>query len=150
MSNLCIYEDQYFRLEQVQSCPIPGYLILYCQDAAESVAALPVEITTKLGPCFQAICAGIQALVQPDRIYTAAFGEILRTVHWHFFPRMTWMLTDFFHHHPQLAEQPLNGSLLLDWGRHYYAEDSKRINSPLQLADAVERLSRRFSGGLAL
>jgi hypothetical protein len=44
-----VYEDVHFRVEQCQTCPIPGYLILYAKAKAHSLDELSREALSLLG-----------------------------------------------------------------------------------------------------
>ena len=115
-----IFEDENFRIEQVQECPIAGYLIIFTKASnGRSVELLPAATLAHLGIVFQKTYAAIQKVIAPERIYCGSFGEVLPQVHWHIFPRTVWIQQAFLDTHPTQTV-PVNGPALFEWARQYY------------------------------
>jgi len=115
-----IFEDENFRIEQVQECPIAGYLIIFTKaSGSSSVELLPPATLAHVGTVFQKTYAAIQKVIAPERIYCGSFGEFLPQVHWHIFPRTAWIQQAFLDAHPTQTV-PVNGPALFEWARQHY------------------------------
>ena len=91
--NLLIYENKHFRLEQCYTYPIPGYLILNLKIEVRSLSVMTNGALVALGRTLSLAIKAIEAVVKPERVYCAAFGEESNFIHFHLFPRTRWLLS---------------------------------------------------------
>lgn len=110
-----ICEGGYFRAEQCGDCCVPGYVILSARGSATSISGLSPAALNNLGPRLALLIRAIEAVVRPELVYCARFGEEVKALHFHLFPRTAELARAF------LADigtgTTLNGPLLLDWAR---------------------------------
>jgi len=114
-----------FIVEACGTCYIPGYLILRPRDAVGSLSQMNPAALASLGLTLAMATAGIEAAVQPMRVYCASFLEQTRVVHFHLFPRTEWLTAKYFAAHPDETE--ISGPQLMDWARRtFHAPNSGR------------------------
>ena len=114
-----VCEDAYFRAEHSYDCWVPGYLILSARDSVSSISGLSSEALQNLGPRLALLVRAIEAVVRPELVYCARFGEEVKALHFHLLPRTASMARAFL---AELGkEAKLNGPLLLNWARERHA-----------------------------
>jgi diadenosine tetraphosphate (Ap4A) HIT family hydrolase len=94
-TELLVFEDETFSLEQNAACPIPGYLILRLKGAETSLAQLPPETVKLLGSMLGRAAAAIEKAVESERVYILSFCEVEPRLHFHLFPRTAWLLKEY-------------------------------------------------------
>jgi diadenosine tetraphosphate (Ap4A) HIT family hydrolase len=115
-----VYQDADFRVEHCKTCALPGYLILTVLRPCESFAQLPPALAGALGVLLSRSVAAIEKLTGAPTVYVLRFGEELRQVHFHLFPRGEEFAKAYRENHPERAG-PINGSLMFDWARKFFA-----------------------------
>jgi diadenosine tetraphosphate (Ap4A) HIT family hydrolase len=100
----------------------PGLFDLECERPVGSVTGLTVAALEALGPTLTILISAVETVVRPELVYFARFGEEVKRLHCHLFPRTAALATEF------LAQgaygDKLNGPLLLNWARLRYASIS--------------------------
>jgi len=114
-----IWEDAYFRAEHSGDCYVPGYLILSAKDPIASISGLTAAPQQNLGPQLALLVRALEAVVRPELVYCARFGEEIKALHFHLFPRTAELAKEFLASPRNGAT--LNGPLLLNWAREHYA-----------------------------
>jgi diadenosine tetraphosphate (Ap4A) HIT family hydrolase len=127
-----------FIVEACGTCYIPGSLILRPRDAVGSLSQMNPAALASLGLTLAMATAGIEAAVQPMRVYCASFLEQTRVVHFHLFPRTEWLTAKYFAAHPDETE--ISGPQLMDWAR-------RTFHAPISGRDRDET-SERIQGWL--
>lgn len=118
-----IFADGMFILEQCGDCPIPGYLILRLKGLETSLAQLPPETTKLLGEMLARAAGAIEQAIKPERVYVLSFCEVEPRLHFHLFPRTSWLLQEYFKAN-DCANDPVNGPMLFEWARNAFGPDS--------------------------
>ena len=113
----------HFRIEQCSTCPIPGYLIISPVIQVKSLSEMGPAALSELGPTLAIVTQAIDAILKPDRIYCAMFGEKDNLIHFHIFPRTKWILDEYLKENPMTAEV-VSGPQVLDWSRENFKKDS--------------------------
>jgi diadenosine tetraphosphate (Ap4A) HIT family hydrolase len=113
-----VYTNAYFCVEPCAACFVPGYLIVTPQPPAASLSELERDALASLGPTLAAATRAIEVVVRPERVYCALFAEETRSIHFHLFPRTSWLLSQYAAVHP--ADREISGPRLLDWARHTF------------------------------
>lgn len=106
-------------VEPCRDCPIPGYVVVRPSVAVSSFTALPKSTTSALGPLLQVVVGGVEAVLQPVRVYVAQFGEELLQLHYHIFPRTVALTQEYLREFPSRSAL-ISGPLLFDWARARY------------------------------
>lgn len=119
-----IFEDETFTLEQSAECPMPGYLVLRVKGEATSLARLPTEMAKALGEMLARTAKAIEETVGADRVYILSFCEIDRRLHFHLFPRTSWLLKEYFKANFN-ANEPIDGPQLFAWARAAFGPGSQ-------------------------
>ena len=114
-----VSEDAYFRAEHSGDCCVPGYLILSARDPVSSITGLTAGALQNLGPRLALLVRAIEAVVRPELVYCARFGEEVKALHFHLFPRTASMAKEFLAAVGKGAK--LNGPILLNWARERHA-----------------------------
>jgi diadenosine tetraphosphate (Ap4A) HIT family hydrolase len=122
-TELLVFEDETFSLEQNAACPIPGYLILRLKGAETSLAQLPPETVKLLGSMLGRAAAAIEKAVESERVYILSFCEVEPRLHFHLFPRTAWLLKEYLEAN-DCASDPVNGPMLFEWTRSAFGPDS--------------------------
>ena len=135
-----VYEDTYFRAEHCVDCCVPGYLILSARDPASSIAGLTAGALQNLGPRLALLVRAIEAVVRPELVYCAQFGEV-KALHFHLFPRTASMAAEFLAEAGKGAR--LNGPILLNWARERYASLAATAEERARV-DEVTRAIRQY------
>jgi diadenosine tetraphosphate (Ap4A) HIT family hydrolase len=118
-----IFENETFTLEQSAECPIPGYLVLRVKGEAASLAQLPEETAMVLGKMLARAVSAIEQAVGAERVYVLSFCEIDRRLHFHLFPRTSWLLKEYFKANFN-ANEPIDGPMLFAWARGAFGPSS--------------------------
>lgn len=118
-----IFEDEMFTLEQSAECPIPGYLILRTKGQAASLAQLAAEAAKSLGEMLARAAKAIEEAVRPERVYVLSFCEVDSRLHFHLFPRTSWLLKEYFKANFN-ANEPIDGPMLFAWARSAFGPGS--------------------------
>lgn len=71
--------------------PVPGYLFVISKRHVERVADLCEEETASLGDALRCASRALERVFQPERVYCASYGEEVRHVHFHVYPRLDAM-----------------------------------------------------------
>ena len=110
-----ICEESYFRAEQCGDCCVRGDVILSARGSATSISGLSPEALNNLGPRLALLIRAIEAVVRPELVYCARFGEEVKALHFHLFPRTAELARAF----PGDIGKgtTLNGPLLLNVAR---------------------------------
>jgi len=112
---MILYQDAYFEVEQVDGCPIPGYLIVRPKMSVRSLDRLSAETLAQLGPLLAKGMAAIEKAVQAERVYVIRLGEEVESIHFHLFPR-TREMADLYR--KEFPDDPvINGAKMFDWAR---------------------------------
>lgn len=114
-----IYEDAHFRAEQCRDYCAPGYLILSARGAVSSVTGLTADALQSLGSRLASLVRAIEAVVRPELVYYARFGEEVKALHFHLFPRTAPLAEEFLSEMGEGAK--LNRPLLLNWARERHS-----------------------------
>lgn len=118
-----IYRDDDFIATRAQGNAIPGYLILEPVHAVETIAELAPNVAARLGPLIGQVSAAITAAVGADRVYCLLFAEEKRAIHFHLFPRATWLL-EAYRAHLGSADASVSAPQLFEWARFSIADES--------------------------
>jgi diadenosine tetraphosphate (Ap4A) HIT family hydrolase len=136
---LIVRESPHFLIEQCESCPLPGYLILHVQGGCQSLAGLDPEWAAELGAMLARTARAIEAVVRPDRIYTMMFAEVKREIHFHLFPRTDWLLQQYWDA-TGTRGLPVDGPALFQWAREQIVPGGTRVPEGPSVAEAQELL----------
>ena len=140
-----IYEDAYFRVERSSDCCVPGYLILSARNPVTSVSGLTADELQALGPVIALLVRAIEAVVRPDLVYCAHFGEGARSLHFHLFPRTASIAAEF------LADvehgKKLNGPVLLNWAREHHASVTASPADRSKVEDVTQAIKQYIKTG---
>ena len=83
-----ILEEGGWLLEHaISPVPLKGWLILKPKRHVEHLAALNDIEARELGPLIQKVSNAIMKALEPERVYLASFGEVVKHVHFYFVPR---------------------------------------------------------------
>ena len=113
---LRVFEDDHFTVEQCDSCPVPGYLILRLKGPGVTIGQLGREGSGRLGEILSRTARAIEEVVAPKRVYCLSFCEIDRRLHFHLFPR-TRSLLEAYRRAVGCADEPVDGPQLFEWAR---------------------------------
>lgn len=113
-----VYTNAHFCIKPCVSCPIAGYLIVSPRVPAFSLSELSSDAQALLGPTLAAATRAIEVVVRPERVYCLLFAEEARAVHFHLFPRTSWLLSEYARAHP--GDNIVSGPRLLDWARQTF------------------------------
>lgn len=133
-----VYENADFRAEQSSDCSIPGYLILSTKEPVGSITSLTIAALEGFGPTLAVLIDAIETVVRPDLVYFARFGEEVKLLHCHLFPRTASLAAEFL---AAGAEgDKLNGPLLLNWARMRYASVSATAAQRARVMEATHAI----------
>jgi diadenosine tetraphosphate (Ap4A) HIT family hydrolase len=135
-----VFVSTHFRIEPCATCAIAGYLIVSPQVSVSSLAELSPDAQRALGVTLAAATRAIESVIRPRRVYCALFAEETRSVHFHLFPRCDWLLTSYFHAHPE--DSNVSGPGLLDWARSTFRLPAR--DDYEQATEEVFRVLRQF------
>lgn len=148
MSNHPSYETTHWQLSHSHAFLVPGYLFVESKAAAWSLTDLPAEAMAELGPLLQLAVKAVEAVLKPENVYCARFGEWggCGTLHFHILPRTAWLTRAYQHEFPDA--ESISGPVLLDWvSRAFYRGDPK-VPHEGSMAE-TETLLREFMEGAA-
>jgi len=117
--DLVLFEDEEFRLEQCDSCPLPGYLILRLKGPAQPLGGLTPELAGRLGAMIARIAGAIEQATGAARVYCLSYCEVEPRLHFHLFPRTAWLCDEYCRAHPG-ATGPVDGPALFQWARQIF------------------------------
>lgn len=134
-NSFLIFANEHFIVEQSQDHLIPGYLILRPTQAADSITAMTKKAIQQLGPLMALSYACIEKVVNPEIIYCARFGEKVRAIHFHLFPRSRYVGDAFKQALGLHADVSISGPQLLDWLMTHkpILESSQLVSSTIDL-----------------
>jgi diadenosine tetraphosphate (Ap4A) HIT family hydrolase len=89
--SLEIFRTPHWLIRHSAEAAIPGYVVLYSTHALASSRELPKAASEELGPLLQCTVKAVGDVVKPERVYVCLFNETGSAVHFHVFPRMSWM-----------------------------------------------------------
>jgi diadenosine tetraphosphate (Ap4A) HIT family hydrolase len=143
MDETLIFETGHFRVEHCRDCGVAGYLIVSPRKAVPSLGAMAPEALADLGAVLARATAAIEAVLLPGRVYCALFGEEVRDVHFHVFPRTDALLAEY-RRSTANGNAACSGPLILDWARWRFRRDG---GEPLdgECRRAAEALRRSAS-----
>lgn len=127
-----IFSTEHYTVEQSHELPIPGYLILKPTQTVDSLSTITTTALHQLGPMMALSYACIEQLINPEIIYCARFGEKVRAIHFHLFPRSTSIGTAYRKAHNLNEHADISGPQLLDWMMNH--------NIQLNLGDPLDVL----------
>jgi diadenosine tetraphosphate (Ap4A) HIT family hydrolase len=118
------YTNAFFSVEHCDDCGIAGHLIIRPLTPVTTLADLPDAALEILGKTLALCYSAINKVINPARIYTLSFCEVLPALHFHVFPR-TESLTIAYNNGNNIKNGPVNGALFFDWARKYCASKGK-------------------------
>lgn len=139
-----VFETESFRVEQCRSCPLPGYLILSPKKRTRTCSDLEIETWRELGEAIATACRAVEAIIRPERIYIARFGEEVGEIHFHIFPRTRWLL-DQYQKKVNLSSGPVSGPLIFDWSREAYKRDRPHDFPEIGMEDALREIKKKVA-----
>lgn len=142
--NYLIFETESFRVEQCLLCPVPGYLILKPKKAVQRCSDLPIDTWRELGEAISTACRAVEAIIRPERIYIARFGEEVGEIHFHIFPRTRWLL-DRYRENINRPSGPVSGPLIFDWARETYKRNRPHDFPGIGMEDALQEIKKKAS-----
>ncbi len=122
---MIVYQDREFEICLAVDCFIPGYLVVFPRREVQSIADFNAEEQVNLGKILARSQQLIDEIVQPERIYTLVFAEIVRQVHFHLFPRTFEMKQEYLKNFP--SQEKINAAELFNWFKARY-KDKKYLN----------------------
>lgn len=136
------YENEFFRIQHCGDCFVAGHLIVYPKKDVLKMSEMAKEVQESLGKTIAIAHGIIVETVQPERIYTLSFCEILPSLHYHLFPRTKVMALAYAveHHHQSSG---INGALMFDWARNEYREAC--AEDYFELVDKINELFKKNS-----
>src|SRR5262249_39895158 len=117
-------------------CFIAGHLIIFPQQEVLSLAEISAQGLQYFGKTVALTHAVIKKIINPSRIYTLSFNEVLPSLHFHIFPRTEEMRALY----ETETSKPVNGSALFEWAREKYK--NKPDN---QYPKLIENINHKFS-----
>lgn len=139
-SDLIVFSHPHFTVEQSSEYPIPGYLILRPTPAPDSLSQLTPDSAKTLGSALSLSYACIEAIINPDVIYCARFGEKVRALHFHLFPRCSVIAAAYRKAHDLSETQDISGPHLLDW----IMNQKPHLTFPLSISSVLPLLKKEF------
>ena len=132
MDETLIFETGHFRVEHCRECGVAGYLIVSPRKAVPSLGDIAPEALAELGAVLSRAFAAVEAVLSPARVYCALFGEEVRDVHFHIFPRTDALLAEYRRSlgaasaagAGEAARAACSGPLILDWARGRFRRDA--------------------------
>ena len=117
-----VFETQHFTIKQSEECFIPGYLIVIAKAKAPSIVDLPFEAQQALGPLLSITTQAIQTILHPERVYCMSFCELFHQLHFHLFPRTTWLAEKYRQAYLEEQNHCLNGPILFNWAKSTFTK----------------------------
>lgn len=136
-----IFANEHFVIEQSRDHLIPGYLILRPVQVADSIVGMTKQAIRQLGPLMALSYACIEKVVNPEIIYCARFGEKVRAIHFHLFPRSRYMGDVFKKAHDLTEQADISGPQLLDW---LMKRKPPSLDDPKNVATTIALLKKEF------
>lgn len=127
MSSAPLCETTHWALAQSHSFLVPGYLFVESKADAKSLAELPAEAAAELGPLLQRAMKAVEAVLKPENVYCARFGEWsgCARLHFHILPRTEWLTRAYRKAFPDADS--ISGPLLLDWVCSAFVRGAARV-----------------------
>ncbi len=144
--SLEIFRGSHWVLRHSAEAAIPGYLVLFSTRRVISIGDLPPAASAELGQLLSASVKAVEAVVWPERVYVCLFNESYSCVHFHVFPRMSWMR--------QCTPEPDDPSNLIDGGvvfsaaRRAKANPAEILAMEPQILDVVAQIRVRITGNM--
>jgi diadenosine tetraphosphate (Ap4A) HIT family hydrolase len=140
-SSYRLWNNEHFAIEQCRDCAIPGYLIVSPLKPVVHLEELSGKAAALLGPTLVLAVSVVRAVIQPERVYCAQFGEEATQLHFHVFPRTVEVTVEYLRALPEQADM-IRGPVLLDWARTRYKSEkllSKAIGLIERIRIALDR-----------
>jgi len=118
-----IFENEMFSVGQSTDCPIPGYLILRLKGPETALAQLSPETAKRLGAMLARAANAIEQAVKAERVYLLSFCEVDPRLHFHLFPRTSWLMKEYCKAN-DCANETVNGPMLFEWARNTFGPGS--------------------------
>ena len=130
-----------FRTEHwsVQHSPeaIPGYVIVRSVHSGTTMSDLPPAACEELGFLLSSTVKAVENTVEAERVYLCLFNENFSAVHFHVFPRMSWM-KKFNHDSSKL----LDGGMVFSAARRDKSSPDEVRNAEPQILQAIENIRK--------
>jgi diadenosine tetraphosphate (Ap4A) HIT family hydrolase len=123
MKERLVFENDAFTAEPGSECAIPGYLVLRLKGGETSLAELSPGKAEALGALLARAAKAIETAVGAERVYVLSFCEVDPRLHFHLFPRTSWLLNEYFKANCN-SDQPIDGPLLFAWARGAFGPGS--------------------------
>jgi len=143
--DLRLFEDEHFTVDQCETCPLPGYLIVRLKPQPVPLAQLDPASARRLGEMLSRVARAIEDVVAPERVYCLSFSEIDPRLHFHLFPR-TRALLEAYWEATGTASEPVNGPKLFEWARTVLAPGQPVPNGLRGVEAACGELRFRLGG----
>lgn len=142
-----IFEDDLFRIEHCESCPLPGYLILHVKGGNSSIDNLDGCTSPRLGTMLSATTNAIITVIHPERIYCLSFGEVNPELHFHLFPRTRWLLEKYWEA-TGTEDEPIDGPRLFQWARTSLGHEIELPEKFPKIADVCRQIRGELNPSL--
>ncbi len=141
---LRVFEDDLFVLDHVDTCAVPGYLVLRLKAPAHSLADLTWQAAQRLGVMLGRAVRAIEAATGADRVYCLSFCELDRRLHFHLFPRSRWVLERYWEA-TGTTQEPINGPAVFEWARGHLVASSDVPEGAPGVADVCGTLRMQLA-----
>jgi diadenosine tetraphosphate (Ap4A) HIT family hydrolase len=130
-----IFTNTNYTVEQSREQLIPGYLILRPTPATDSMSTMTKAALNQFGSMLALSYACVEHIINPEIIYCARFGEKVRAIHFHIFPRSKYIGDAYRKAHSLNENADISGPRLLDWimNNKIQFEISKQVDVSIQL-----------------
>lgn len=136
MTDLVIFETEYFLAEQSAECPIPGYLLVSPKQPIPDFSRISEEMAADLGRAVCLACRTVEEIIEPEQVYVARFGEAVTFIHFHIFPRTRWLL-DEYAKAVGTSTGPISGPQIFDWTRDTFRGENRPEIEGITVSKAV-------------
>ncbi|ENM5738163.1 hypothetical protein CW613_002579 [Vibrio mimicus] len=124
---MVIFQNEHFVVSQCCTCNIPGYLILECRAQASSIGELPRSAQMELGVLLGRLELGVINVLNPEHVYCGKFSELGGNLHFHVFPRLSSMTSQYLECYPT-QKGLIHGPMLFDWAREHYKVEERDLS----------------------
>jgi diadenosine tetraphosphate (Ap4A) HIT family hydrolase len=142
MNKYIVYQNSAYRIEHSTAFVLPGYLFVVPQTDVMSLSELSVEALALLGPTLALAMKAVEDVVNPLNVYCAKFGESMTPLHFHIFPRTSWLTEAYHQHFPQLKR--ISGPILLDWVNTDFVRPHPKVIPPGNIDHTVSQFTSFF------
>jgi diadenosine tetraphosphate (Ap4A) HIT family hydrolase len=115
MANPLVFETEFFTVYHETSFFIPGYLIIFPKKRTTNWGDFSEESLINLGPLLALSHTCVNSVINPERIYSAQYGEVERNIHLHIFPRDQETTTKYLSDCGLEPSSVIAGPALMDW-----------------------------------